>query len=519
MVDSGDTNGLDFMSVYIYYIGMKNKKFYRFFIPIVLIPLLFPVNCRKKADRELAKFQIIADIKSNKDSPFYINFAGYPADRKSLPVGVFDSGTGGLTVLNSILTLDQYNNKTGQTGKDGIPDFISEHFVYFGDKANMPYGRYNGEGKSDFLKELIIKDVRFLLGREYFQLPGESQARTDKKPVKTIVIACNTATAFGLHILRKAVKKWGVNIEVLGIISAGTRAAAASLPADGKDQTVGVMATEGTCASKGYPKSMKRQFQERFKHKDIAVVQQAGFGLAAAIDGNIDFIDRDAEEVRGSEIYHGPGLNHPVYPIDLTLWQAYHFKPGKGLLIRKDKDGKIIEVELNSVLNYIKYHVTHLVVKALREYPKRKLGTVILGCTHYPFFEKEIAEHFEYLKQLNEEYRQIIPGKITLIDPAASLARELYDCLSRNDLAADESEDKKESSFYISIPNLLLTENRLDKNGEFPYAYKYGRFINSGRQFVKIVPFSAQWIKAEVLNRIKNKMPEIYRMIIKEDQK
>ena len=41
------------------------------------------------------------------------------------------------------------------TGEDGIPDLKSEYFIYLGDQANMPYGRYDGEGKSEFLKEKL----------------------------------------------------------------------------------------------------------------------------------------------------------------------------------------------------------------------------------------------------------------------------------------------------------------------------------------------------------------------------
>lgn len=496
---------------------MRNRKIYGLLVTIALILSLLPVNCRKNTGPALGKFRIISEIESNKDSPIYIDFANYPAERRSLPVGVFDSGTGGLTVLNSILTLDHHNNKTGQTGEDGIPDLKSEYFIYLGDQANMPYGRYDGEGKSDFLRELIIKDVQFLLDRKYYRAPTDSMPENNKKPVKAIVIACNTATAFGYELVRKAMKKWGLNIEILGIIEAGSEAAVAAMPLDGKGHTFGVMATEGTCASQGYPKSIKKQYLKKFRHDNIPVVQQAGFGLAAAVDGNIDYIHESAKEVRGREKYRGPGLDHPAYPVDLDLWEAYNFESGSGLLLKKDDAGKIIEVELNSVLNYTRYHVTHLVVKAAKEFPEHRLSTVILGCTHYPFFTKEIAEHFQYLRQLKEEYRRIIPGTVTLIDPAQSLALELYDYLLRANLYAIEKEDKETSRFYISAANPQLPGNKIDHDGGFPYDYKYGRSINSGLQYVKRVPFSRPWIKSEVLSRIKLKMPQIYNMIFKED--
>ena len=59
-------------------------------------------------------------------------FAQQKQINKQLPIGVFDSGTGGLTILQAILTLDTFNNKTGESGGDGIPDFSNEAFQYLG---------------------------------------------------------------------------------------------------------------------------------------------------------------------------------------------------------------------------------------------------------------------------------------------------------------------------------------------------------------------------------------------------
>ena len=74
----------------------------------------------------------------------------------SFPIGVFDSGTGGLTVLEAMLTLDEFNNITGKPGKDGKLDFEKEYFQYLADQANMPYGNYAAENKTDLLKENIL---------------------------------------------------------------------------------------------------------------------------------------------------------------------------------------------------------------------------------------------------------------------------------------------------------------------------------------------------------------------------
>src|SRR5258708_5321342 len=67
------------------------------------------------------------------DAPWSIDFRALDGDRSSLPIGVFDSGIGGLTVMESILTLDAFDNRTSQPGADGVPDFAGERFIYFGD--------------------------------------------------------------------------------------------------------------------------------------------------------------------------------------------------------------------------------------------------------------------------------------------------------------------------------------------------------------------------------------------------
>ena len=83
----------------------------------------------------------------------------------NLPIGIFDSGTGGLAVLQQILQLDQFHNAThaAQPGGDGLPDFAAEQFVFLADQANMPYGNYPAVGKRSFLVQLILEDAIFLL--------------------------------------------------------------------------------------------------------------------------------------------------------------------------------------------------------------------------------------------------------------------------------------------------------------------------------------------------------------------
>jgi len=330
--------------------------------------------------------------------------------------------------------------------------------------------------------------------------------------VKAIVIACNTATAYGLQDLRCALTSWGLDVPVIGVIDAGAAAAVAGLEGDGKGCVLGVVATEGTCASGGYPRAIQERFQKKFGHRGIRVIQQAGLGFAGAVDGDPSYIDAGAAAPRGPGIYKGPAPGHAGFPVEPALWQDYNFdETGSGLLLEQGPDGEVLRVELNSVKNYIRYHTTSLVRKTLMAAPDRKLAGVILGCTHYPYFTGEIRNHFRFLRRLREEYARLIPEDIALIDPARSTARELYLHLAGKELL--RTAGRSGCEFYTSVPNPLLPENRIDEKGSFLYAWKYGREVDQGVEFVKRVPFTRQWIKPATLQRIKEKMPLVHAMM------
>lgn len=128
------------------------------------------------------------------------------------PIGIFDSGLGGLTVLKAL-------------GRR-MP---REDILYFGDTAHVPYGSKSPETVTRYSLEV----ARFL----------------EKKGVKLLVVACNTASAVALKALRRA-----VNIPVLGVIEPGA-AAAQALGAG----AVGIIGTEATIASGAYVRALKKR--------------------------------------------------------------------------------------------------------------------------------------------------------------------------------------------------------------------------------------------------------------------
>lgn len=119
------------------------------------------------------------------------------------PIGVFDSGIGGLTVAREIM--------------HQLPN---EKIVYFGDTARVPYGSKSQDTVIKFSRQI----VRFL--------------RTEN--VKAIVVACNTASAYAIDTLEKE-----LDIPVIGVVKPGATTAANTT----KNHRIGVIATEGTIGS------------------------------------------------------------------------------------------------------------------------------------------------------------------------------------------------------------------------------------------------------------------------------
>lgn len=132
---------------------------------------------------------------------------------KTRPIGVFDSGVGGLTVVKAMRELLPY-----------------EDIIYFGDTARVPYGNKSKSTIVRFAREIMA----FLL---------------DKK-VKMVVVACNTASSLSLPLLDESYK-----VPVMGVIKPGIKEAA-RLTKNGK---IGVIGTSSTVNSKAYDKELARQ--------------------------------------------------------------------------------------------------------------------------------------------------------------------------------------------------------------------------------------------------------------------
>jgi glutamate racemase len=131
--------------------------------------------------------------------------------RNAAPIGVFDSGIGGLTVARELLR-----------------QLPGERLVYLGDTARTPYGNKSPQSL-----------VRFAL---------ETADFLSKKGMKLLVVACNSSSAYSLPALRKRLK-----VPVVGVIEAGARAAVDSR----KGPRIGVIGTHATVKSGAYQKAIR----------------------------------------------------------------------------------------------------------------------------------------------------------------------------------------------------------------------------------------------------------------------
>lgn len=432
----------------------------------------------------------------------------------TLPIGVFDSGTGGLTVLDALLGFDHFDLSKGayHEAGDGLRDFAGEQFIYFGDQANMPYGNYPSMGKTAFLEELILRDALFLLGGKYYLNPGDSGWQTGKPPVKLIVIACNTATAYGKHKIEEMLSQTGIPVKVTGVIDAGVKGA---LSCFGKEEsgTVAVMATAGTVASCGYVSGFHHHREMLGYSGEFDIIQQAGYGIAEAIDEEPGFIDRQATRVR--EQYQGPSFRNPDWQISRELLPVYNFNTeGNALLLEKEGD-EWTNIQLNSAENYVRYHLVHLCEQLKNKQVTKPLKSLVLGCTHYPFHVSVFRSVLQELRELKSNgefvYRHLLGDSITLVDPAVNTAMEVHGWLRENGLL-NSSQTVSPGQFYISVPDPGNSLAERDPHGNLTYTYKYSRDVNQPYD-TRPVPMGQNTVHTEILNRLEKQLPEIYGMI------
>jgi len=174
------------------------------------------------------------------------------SDPRRRPIGVFDSGVGGLTVLQELLV--------------ALP---AEDFLYLGDTARFPYG----DRGSEELERFALEIVELLL----------------QAGAKLIVVACNSATAAALPALEARIADVGDAVDVIGVITPESSLAVEAT----RSGRIGLLATPATVASGAYAHAVHRA------DPGVELTSVACPDLAPIIQGGFPFDERVVETVRG----------------------------------------------------------------------------------------------------------------------------------------------------------------------------------------------------------------------------
>jgi glutamate racemase len=241
-----------------------------------------------------------------------------------LPVAVFDSGVGGLTVLHELLV--------------SLP---TEDYTYLGDTARFPYG----DRPQQELREFAIEIADRLL---------ESGA-------KLLVVACNAASSAALGALEAHLELVGYEIDVIGVVAPATQLAVAG----SRSGRIGLLATPATVASGAYERAVlaadPHVHLETVACPDLAPIIQAGFPYD---DRVVRTVRRYCEPLRAAEVDTVIlGCTH--YPLVAPMLQR---ALGRGVTLVTSGAGVARSVE------------RALTARGLL-HPRRGEGTYRFGCT------------------------------------------------------------------------------------------------------------------------------------------
>ncbi|MBU1121660.1 MAG: glutamate racemase [Candidatus Omnitrophica bacterium] len=234
------------------------------------------------------------------------------------PIGIFDSGVGGITVLSEIEKILPY-----------------EDIVYFGDTARVPYGNKS----QSTIRKFSVENILFLL---------------DKK-VKMVIVACNTASSLAMDYLKKT-----FNVYITGVIEPGVQKALIV----SRSSVIGVVGTRSTIASASYEKEIAK---------------------------------------------YNPGAL--VYSKSCPL-----FVPlvEEGLLT-----GKITQ---------------EVIEMYLQDFKRKRVDSLILGCTHYPLLKQEISRYLQ---------------DTFIVDSAKEVALHTKQFLTKNNFL-NKKKRKGKKDFYVT---------------------------------------------------------------------
>lgn len=435
-------------------------------------------------------------------SIYYADFPEYPRELSDLPIGIFDCSPDGFTVAERFLTADNFDNITGRSGSDGIADFGGEYFQILYDRANSPYGGYIDAGNPAFLKEQLIRNTLFLMSDRYYNLAVDEYQSGYKDPVKIVIIPSPVADYYALSDIQALLDRSGTGVKAVGVIESSIREALKGVDEDG-NFCVGVLYSPEGVTSREYEAAIRKMASDSGVTGRIQVFNQEGLGIEEALAGNPAYLDTSAKVSRSG--YAGPVTGISYNNINASLFDRYGFDTVGNALLFPAGGRNISGVQLNSVENYVRYHLVSMVERHRRSGSRVPISSIILADCGYDrlrgVMDRIMVELYNYRRGGIYLYRSSISPDFRFIDPAECAVSEAYRILREDGNLALRG-TKSTLSPFITMPSSSVPADSLDSSGFFRETFLFGRVSGTEDVTTKAVPFTPRYIDAEELGEI-----------------
>ena len=212
-------------------------------------------------------------------------------------------------------------------------------------------------------------------------------------------------------------------------------------------------------------------------------------------------------------------MTNPEARIERKILARYDFDFSDNHMLYSGSLDNPTELQLNSVDNYLAYHLVTLMeqLRAARDSPP--LRVIVLGCTHFPFYKDALNQELDRLRNYQEDgqfiYRKYMAERTELIDPAYFTARQLYQSLAADKRlrASRDASGSPRGEFCITIPCREKPSVKLNETGWFTYDYKYGRNTGQVASNFRAVPLDGRNVSRNVLDRLQRQVPAVWALI------
>lgn len=463
--------------------------------------MLLSVSCGDRSGGE-GLLPIARKALGDTTSIYYGDFSAYPEDLSALPIGVFDCSHGGFSVIDRFLTSDSFDNITGRPGADGIADFGGEYFQLLYDRANGPYGGYVEAGNPSFLKEQVVRNTLFLMGDKYYNLAVDEYQSGYKDPVKILLVSSPVADYYALSDIGAMLGSSGTGVKAVGVIESGIEDALEGVDEDG-NFCVGVLYSPDGVEAREYETAIREMASERGIAGRIQIFNQEAVGITAALNGDPAYIDTSAAVARSG--YEGPVAGISYNNIDASVYDRYNFDTGGNALLFPPGSRDVSGVQLNSVENYVRYHLVSLVERHRRSGSKTPISSIILADGSFErvrgFMDQVMVELYDYKRGGIYLYRSSISPDFRFIDPAESAVNEVYRILREDGNLALRGTKSMLSSF-ITLPSSSVPAEYLDAEGNLSESFRFSRSSGTEDITTKAVPFASRYVSREEMEDI-----------------